>query len=94
MDALLFRQAVKALKVDVPVLDWSVKDGVVTLKLLGGDIKTWKVPEEAPEYGRVPKVEPEVVEAEQKLGVNEQTPGVSEQTPKTRRKSKADQEVK
>jgi len=83
MDALLFRQAVKALKVDVPVLDWSVKDGVVTLKLLGGDIKTWKVPEEAPEYGRAP----EVVEAEQK-------PGVSEQTPKTRQKPKADQEVK
>jgi hypothetical protein len=46
----LLQQAMKALKVDVPVLDWYVrqrKDGqppLVTLLLYGGQVKTWSPP--------------------------------------------------
>ena len=38
----IVQQAIKALEIDVPVLNWTVQNNKVTLLLYGGQVRTWE----------------------------------------------------
>ena len=35
--------AIRALKIDVPVLNWTIQNGRVTLLLYGGQVRIWEM---------------------------------------------------
>ena len=37
--------AIRALKIDVPVLNWTIQNGRVTLLLYGGQVRIWEMDE-------------------------------------------------
>ena len=39
----IVQQAIKALEIDVPVLNWTVQNNKVTLLLYGGQVRTWEI---------------------------------------------------
>jgi predicted phage tail protein len=41
----LLTQAIQALNIDVPVLNWTIQNGKVTLLLYGGQVRVWKINE-------------------------------------------------
>jgi hypothetical protein len=43
----LLKQAIEELKIDVPVLSWTVQGGKMTLLLYGGQVRIWEVVEPA-----------------------------------------------
>jgi hypothetical protein len=36
-------QAIQALKIDVPVLNWTIQNGKITLLLYGGVVRVWEI---------------------------------------------------
>ncbi len=47
-------QAIKALKIDVPVLNWTIQNGKVTLLLYGGVVKVWEMSDSIEQAEKTP----------------------------------------
>jgi hypothetical protein len=53
MDNIL-QIAIKELKIDVPVLNWTIQNGKVTLLLYGGVVRVWEMSDSVEQAEKAP----------------------------------------